>query len=140
MFNVLMVEDNEADVLLMEVALEGHLPELKLHVVADGVEALAFLHGKGRYDKMPRPDLVLMDGNMPRKSAVEVLAEVRSTVALAGLPIVVFSSSSMAADAERSLQAGADAYITKPVGLTEFTEVARSTLAFWYDNLDARKP
>ncbi|ACO47415.1 response regulator [Deinococcus deserti] len=136
MFNVLMVEDNAADVVLMEVALEEFRPNVTLYVVNDGVEALQFVRGEGLYADAPRPHLILLDGNTPRKSAVEVLNEVRHDAGTLDLPVVVFSSSSVPADVERSLQAGANAYLTKPVGLSEFTDAVHSTLDFWWSKLN----
>lgn len=135
MFNVLMVEDNQADVLLMELALEDFLPDLSLHVVADGVEALEYLNRLAAYESAPRPHLMLLDGNTPRKSAVEVLTEVRQDPAFRDLPVVVFSGSAAQADATKSIQAGATAYITKPTGLDEYTQVVQETLGTWHARL-----
>ncbi|GGK41075.1 response regulator [Deinococcus malanensis] len=135
MFNVLMVEDNQADVMLMELALEDFLPDLSLQVVPDGVDALAYLKRQPPYEHASRPQLMLLDGNTPRKSAVEVLAEVRQDPAFRDLPVLVFSGSTAEADAKKSIQAGATAYITKPTGLDEYTRVVQDTLGFWHARL-----
>ncbi|ACO47502.1 response regulator [Deinococcus deserti] len=137
MFNVLMVEDNAADVLLMQLAVEDFIPDLSLHVVPDGVEALAFLNRLGAYEDVPRPQLMLLDGNTPRKSAIEVLAEVRHNPIFAELPVLVFSGSAAESDAQKSIQAGATAYIMKPTGLDEYTRVVQDTLSFWHAQLGA---
>lgn len=137
MFNVLMVEDNAADVLLMQLAVEDFIPDLSLHVVPDGAEALAYLNRLGAYEDVPRPQLMLLDGNTPRKGAIEVLAEVRHNPIFAELPVLVFSGSAAESDAEKSIQAGATAYITKPTGLDEYTRVVQDTLSFWHAQLGA---
>lgn len=134
-----MVEDNPADVLLMQLALEDFLPDLSLHVVPDGAEALAYLNRLASYENVPRPQLMLLDGNTPRKSAIEVLTEVRQDPAFADLPVLVFSGSTAESDAQKSVQAGATAYIMKPTGLDEYTRVVQETLTFWHDRLVGAK-
>ena len=136
MFDVLFVEDNEADVLLLHEALNGWLPDIRVHVAYDGEEALLYLRREGATP----PRLVLLDGNMPRKNAVEVLGEVRADPALMNLPVLVFSNSAAAADVERSLSAGADGYVTKPLGLDDFTSVVRNLLQVWMAKLEFGTP
>ncbi|GGK35141.1 response regulator [Deinococcus malanensis] len=131
MFDVLMVEDNPADVLLMELALEDFLPELTLHVVADGVEALAFLNRHAPYERTLRPKLVLLDGNTPRMDAVDVLTALRQDNAFKDLPVLMFTGSAAEADMQKCLEAGATDYITKPMGVEAYTEVVHRTLGFW---------
>ncbi|GGK36023.1 response regulator [Deinococcus malanensis] len=132
MFDVLMVEDNPSDVVLMELALENFLPELRLTVVPDGAEALAYLKQQHPYSGAFRPHLVLLDGNTPRMGAIEVLQEVRRMATFADLPIVVFSGSIAAEDAKRSIAAGADQYVAKPGSFGDYTRVVQQLLAFWY--------
>lgn len=131
-FHVLMVEDNEADVLLMELALEHAVPDLQLHVVTTGPEALTFLNRQAPYADAPTPHLVLLDGSTPCMSAAEVLTHVRQNWSATDLPVVVFSGSSSEADLQRAMQAGANGYVTKPLGLDEYTRVLQHTLKTWY--------
>ncbi|AFZ67159.1 response regulator [Deinococcus peraridilitoris] len=131
MFDVLLVEDNQADVLLVHEALTDFAPAVCLHVVDDGEQALAFLRRAGSFAGAPRPHLMLLDGNTPRRNAVEVLRELRGDPELVGLPVVVFSTSAAATDIERSLSAGADGYVEKPLGLGEFLTAVQDTLRSW---------
>ncbi|GGK42065.1 two-component system response regulator [Deinococcus malanensis] len=132
-FHVLMVEDDEADVLLMKVALEHADCDLHLHVVPDGPDALALLDRHEPYQNAPTPQLVLLDGHMPRMRAPEVLAHVRAR--WCHLPVVVFSGSTFEAEVQESLQAGANAYVTKPVRLDEYTQVVQTLLTCWCPQL-----
>ncbi|GGK42282.1 response regulator [Deinococcus malanensis] len=131
-FHVLMVEDNEADVFLMELALDGVVPDLQLHVVTTGPDALDFLNRQTPYEDAPTPHLVLLDGSTPCMTAAEVLTHVREGWSDADLPVVVFSGSSSEADIQRALQAGANGYVTKPLGLEEYTQAVQDTLHTWY--------
>lgn len=126
--HVLLVEDNEADVLLVEEALRDDTLPVRLHVAWNGVEALSRLDG----ELLPTPPrLVLLDANMPRMDALEVLSELRRDPRWALLPVVVYSSSSDPFDAARAYRAGANAYVAKPVGLDDFIAVVRDTVRFW---------
>lgn len=135
MSDVLLVEDNEADVLLMHGALEGFETAVRLHVVTDGEQALTFLRRSGSSAGTPRPHLVLPDGNTPRQNVVEVLRELRQDAKLDALP-VVFSTSATQADVTHSLEAGADGYVEKPLSLGEFLTAVEQTLRRWLPTPD----
>ena len=122
---ILLAEDNPADVrLLQEAFKESHL-ESSLSVVPDGVEALAFLRHEGRYAAAPRPDLLVLDLNMPKKDGREVLAEMKSDSQLWAIPVMILSSSSLLEDQQRTLALGAVRYIVKPREFSEFLRLVR---------------
>lgn len=128
---ILLVEDNPGDVrLTMEAFQEGKVRN-RLHVVGDGVEALAFLHREGEYAAAPQPDLILLDLNLPRKDGREVLAEIKSDEATARIPVVVLTSSRAEQDILKSYDLQANSYITKPVDLGQFIEVIKGIEDFW---------
>ncbi len=128
---ILLVEDSPADVDLTREALEDAKVSNNLHVVADGVEALAFLRREGPYAEAPRPDLILLDLNLPKKDGREVLAEIKADPALRRIPVVVLTTSEAEQDIVRSYDLHANCYITKPVDLDAFIEVVRSIEGFW---------
>jgi CheY-like chemotaxis protein len=123
--DVLLVEDDPGDVLMTREAFEHHKLRNKLHVVADGVEALQFLRREGEHAEAPRPGLVLLDLNLPRKDGREVLAEIKSDESLRSIPVVVLTTSEAEEDILRSYDLHANAYITKPVDFDRFIEVIR---------------
>jgi chemotaxis family two-component system response regulator Rcp1 len=132
---LLLVEDNRADVILLTEALKeaGHdcpLP-VELCTVATGRAALAFLHHEGRYHHAPRPDLIVLDLNLPGQSGQEVLAQVKSEGALRCIPVVVLTSSTRPEDIEQSYQLGANAYVHKSVELEEFFATVKALVGFW---------
>jgi CheY-like chemotaxis protein len=129
--DVLLVEDDLADVLMVEEALETWRIPTSLHVANDGVEATAFLRREGLYVHAPRPAFVLLDLNMPRKDGFEVLAEVKSDQDLSIIPIVVFSTSSAPEHIKRSYSAHANAYVVKPADFNDFAEVVREIDNFY---------
>ena len=123
--SVLLVEDDPGDVLIAREALRaGHL-QPRVAVVSDGVEAMAYLRREGDYTEAARPDLILLDLNLPRKSGHEVLAEVKSDASLRRIPVVVLSTSVAAADVTQSYDLHANAYVSKPVDFSAFTAVVR---------------
>jgi CheY-like chemotaxis protein len=122
---VLLVEDDPGDVLIAREALRASDVESQLSVVNDGVEALAYLRQRGDYRDAPRPDLILLDLNLPRKSGHEVLAEVKADLSLRTIPVVVLTTSRSADDVTRSYQLHANVYVTKPVDFDDFTEVVK---------------
>ncbi len=128
---ILLVEDNPADIRLTEEALREGKVRNKLHVARDGVEAMEFLRRQGRFKDAPRPDLVLLDLNLPRKDGREVLGEIKSDEALRSLPVVVLTTSSSDADILESYSLHANCYITKPVDLEQFVKVVKSIDDFW---------
>ena len=131
MIDVLLVEDDPGDVVLIQEAFEDNKVRNRLHVVADGVEALAFLRREGEYGDMPQPDLVLLDLNLPRKDGREVLAEAKADEELQHIPIVVLTTSKAEEDVLRSYKLHANAYVTKPVDFDRFIEVVRQIDEFF---------
>ena len=129
---VLMVEDSPTDVLMAQEALEQAKILVNLHVVEDGVEAMLFLRKHGKYGNVPRPDIILLDLNLPRKDGREVLAEVKSDDGLKIIPVVVLTTSKADEDISKSYGLHANCYITKPVGFTRFAEVVNSIEHFWF--------
>ena len=128
---VLLVEDNPGDVRLTREALKDDRVCNSLSVVLDGVEAMAFLHREGRYAGAPRPDLILLDLNLPRKTGREVLEEVRADAALRTIPIVVITASEAERQVGHQYALNADCYVTKPVGLEELIAVVKAVDGFW---------
>ena len=126
--DVLLVEDDPGDVLMTREAFEEHKLHNRLDVVTDGVEAMAYLRREGEYADAPRPDLVLLDLNLPRRDGREVLAEIKADPDLRHIPVVVLTTSKAEEDILRSYELHANAYVTKPVDFDRFIEVsARST-------------
>jgi CheY-like chemotaxis protein len=123
--SVLLVEDDPGDVLLVREAFAGRTSGNNLSVVGDGVQALAFVRAEGDYADAPRPDLVLLDLNLPRKNGREVLAEIKSDDRLATIPVVVLTTSEADEDILRSYELHANAYVTKPVDLDRFISAVR---------------
>jgi CheY-like chemotaxis protein len=122
---VLLVEDDPGDVVLIREAFEHNKVYNALHVVSDGVQALEFLRREGDYAAAPRPDLMLLDLNLPRKDGRQVLAEVKEDADLRTIPVVVLTTSEAEEDILRSYDLHANAYVTKPVDFDRFIEVVR---------------
>lgn len=129
---VLLVEDNPGDVRLTREALKEGKVHNNLHVAPDGVEALAFLRREGRYADAVRPDLILLDLNLPRKGGREVLEEIKGDPALRHIPVVILTSSSAEQDIARAYDLHANCYISKPVDLDQFITVVKSIEDFWF--------
>jgi len=129
--DILLVEDNPADVRLTVETLKQEKIYGNIHVVSDGEEALAFLRKQGKFSKAVRPDLILLDLNLPKIDGREVLKEVKSDDALKSIPVVVLTSSKAEEDICKSYMLHANCYITKPVDLNQFAKVARSVNEFW---------
>lgn len=127
---VLLVEDNEADVALMEIAF-AQSNQVRLNVTNDGMEALAFLHRAPGFNAAPRPKLVLLDLNLPRKGGLEVLAEMRADSTLCTLPVLILSTSQANSDVRRAYELGANAYLPKPRDLPQLFELVRQIEQFW---------
>jgi CheY-like chemotaxis protein len=123
--DVLLVEDDPGDVVLIREAFEFNKVRNTLHTVSDGVEALDFLHRRGAHAGAPRPDLVLLDLNLPRKDGREVLEEIKADEDLRTIPVVVLTTSEAEEDILRSYDLHANAYVTKPVDFDRFIEVVR---------------
>ena len=123
--DVLLVEDDPGDVVLIQEAFEFNKVHNTLHIVSDGVEALDFLHRREGHEDAPRPDLMLLDLNLPRKDGREVLEEVKADPDLRTIPVVVLTTSEAEEDILRSYDLHANAYVTKPVDFDRFIEVVR---------------
>jgi CheY-like chemotaxis protein len=128
---ILLVEDNPADVRLTREALRRGRVANTLHVVDDGDKALAFLRREGEYADAPRPGLVLLDLNLPGLDGRDVLAEVKADPSLRRVPVIVLTTSSAERDIAASYDLGANCFVSKPVALEEFLDVVRSFDAFW---------
>ena len=123
--HVLLVEDDPGDVLMTQEAFEHHKLRNQLHVVSDGVEALSFLRREGEHADAPRPGMILLDLNLPRKDGREVLEEVKNDPALRSIPVVVLTTSQAEEDILRSYNLHANAYVAKPVDFDRFIQVIR---------------
>jgi CheY-like chemotaxis protein len=130
---ILMVEDNPGDVRLTQEAFREAKVRNNIHIATDGVEALAFLRRQGRYANVPRPDVILLDLNLPKKDGREVLAEIKADPNLLRIPVVVLTSSEAEEDVLKAYNLHANAYITKPVGLEQFMAVVRQIEGFWLE-------
>jgi two-component system response regulator len=128
---ILMAEDNPTDVLIAREGLASAKMPNTLHVVDDGIEIMAFLRRQGRHAGAPRPDLILLDLNMPRKNGQEVLAEIKADDALKSIPVIIFTTSKSRDDIEKAYGLHANCYISKPVDFDEFTNVVQMIQDFW---------
>lgn len=129
---ILLVDDNPGDVDLVANALAGSPRRLRIHTVNDGEEAIAFLHRAGKYSDAFRPDLLILDLNLPRKDGRAVLADVKTDPALQEIPVVIFSTSRSGRDIARSYELGANCYVSKPCGLAEFFAAVQLVEKFWF--------
>jgi chemotaxis family two-component system response regulator Rcp1 len=129
--DVLLVEDSPGDVRLTREAFKDAKMYLNLHVASDGAEAMAFLNREGNHANAPRPDLILLDLNLPKKDGREVLKEIKESTTLKSIPVVILTTSASDADILRSYLLHANCYITKPVGLDGFLQVVKSIDNFW---------
>lgn len=129
---ILLVEDSPSDALLTRRALEGGKMLNRLHIVEDGVKAVAFLRQQPPYAAAPRPQLILLDLNMPRKDGREVLAEIKADDDLKVIPVVVLTTSNAEVDVLRSYKLHANCYITKPVNFDSFAAAIASLEHFWF--------
>lgn len=129
---ILLVEDNPADILITREAFANFKITNTLHVVEDGEEALAFLRHEGKYIDAPRPDLVLLDLNLPRKNGREVLAEIKADPQLKYIPVIVLTTSHSDEDVLHAYGEGASCYIVKPVGFLNFSQAIKEIHNFWF--------
>ena len=129
---ILLIEDDPGDVELTEETLQDSKLFLRLHTVPDGIEAMAFLSRNGDYANAPKPDLILLDLNMPKKDGREVLSEIKRDAELKTIPVVILTTSQADEDVAKSYDLGANCYITKPVGLEQFVQVVESIEEFWF--------
>ena len=128
---ILLVEDSPGDVRLTQEALKDAKVRNNMYVATDGEEALAFLHREGKHADVPRPDLILLDLNLPKKNGREVLSEIKSNCELMRIPVVVLTTSVAEEDILRAYDLNANCYITKPVDLDQFIRVVKSIEDFW---------
>jgi two-component system, chemotaxis family, response regulator Rcp1 len=128
---VLLIEDSPGDVRLTREAFRDAEASIHLHVASDGVEAMAFLRNEGVYIDMPRPDLILLDLNLPKMDGREVLAHIKENEALKTIPTVILTTSDSEEDILKSYQLKANCYLTKPVQLEAFENLVRSISDFW---------
>lgn len=129
---ILLVEDNPGDTRLAREGLSEGKIRNNLHVVDNGVKAMAFLRRQGEYAKAPRPDLILLDLNLPRKDGREVLREIKDDEHLKVIPVVILTTSKAEEDIIKTYSLHANCYITKPLGLQQFLDVVRSIEDFWF--------
>ena len=131
LIDILLVEDNEGDARLAREAMKDSKIRNTLHHVSDGEEAMAFLHQEGKYANSPRPELILLDLNLPKKDGRQVLAEIKMDEDLKRIPVVILTVSSAEEDILKSYNLHANCYITKPIDLGQFMKVVRSVEDFW---------
>lgn len=129
---ILLVEDSPTDVLIAREALTEAKLYNTIHVAEDGVEAMDFLYRRGKFTSAPRPDLILLDLNLPRKSGREVLAEIKADRYLKNIPVVVLTTSSDEEDILKSYDLHANCYVIKPVEFPNFVRAVQSIQQFWF--------
>jgi CheY-like chemotaxis protein len=129
---VLLVEDSPGDIRLTQEAFKAANSEIRLHVAMDGVQALAFLAQDGAHVDAPRPDLILLDLNLPKKDGREVLKHIRGDSGLKTIPVVILTTSDAAKDINHSYSLQANSYLSKPVQLEKFDSIVRSINDFWF--------
>lgn len=128
---ILIVEDNPADVRLTQEAFREGKIHNTLSVARDGVEAIDYLHRRGRFPDAPRPDLILLDLNLPRKNGREVLADIKADPSLMRIPVVILTTSRAETDVLKTYDLHANCYVVKPADLDEFIDVVKSIEHFW---------
>lgn len=128
---ILLVEDSEPDILLTQEAFEDASVKNRLHVARDGEEALCFLKREGTYQGAPRPDVILLDINMPRKNGLEVLQEIKADPELASIPVLMLTTSQAEDDVRNAYARHANGYVVKPVGFENFLDAIRAFEHFW---------
>ena len=129
---VLLVEDSEADAVMVEETLLESKLKMELNVVHDGVEAMRYLRKEGKYQSRRVPDLIILDLNLPKKDGREVLAEIKEDDRLKQIPVVVLTTSSAEEDIVRSYKLHANCYITKPLDFNQFAKIVASIESFWF--------
>lgn len=129
---ILLVEDNPADIRLTQVAIKNSKIANNLHIVNDGIEAISFLKKEENYKDKPKPDLILLDLNLPRKNGFEVLSEVKNDPELRRIPVVILSISDAEEDLLKTYNLHANCYIKKPVDIIEFEKIVKSIGNFWF--------
>lgn len=133
LIDILLVEDSPADILLTREALEQNKFVKEIHVAEDGIQAMDFLYKRGKYASAPRPDLILLDLNLPRKNGREVLAEIKGDPGLRAIPIVVLTTSNDEGDILKAYNLNVNCYVVKPVGFENFMRAMQSIRHFWFN-------
>ncbi len=128
---ILLVEDNPADAELVEEAFSDAVFRHSIHLAEDGAVAMEFVRREGRYGAAPKPDVILLDLNLPKKDGREVLEEIKADPALRRIPVIVLTTSEDEADVHRAYGLHANCYLTKPIDLNDFIEKVRSIEDFW---------
>lgn len=133
---ILLIEDNLGDVLLTKEAFrEAHF-KYNLHIAKDGAEALQMLEQQGRFNKIPKPDLILLDLNLPKIDGREVLEKIKSNVTLKDIPVIVLSGSDAESDITKSYDLHANSYIVKPDSFDDLVEIVASIENYWFEQQD----
>jgi len=132
LIEILLVEDSPADILLTREAFEHNKIVNAIHVAEDGIQAMDFLRKQGKYASAPRPDLILLDLNLPRKNGREVLAEIKADPELRSIPVVVLTTSNADEDIFKAYDLNANCYVVKPVGFDNFMKAIQSIRHFWF--------
>ena len=130
---ILLVEDNKGDVGLIEEVFEEAKIKNSLHVAEDGEEAMLYLHAEGKFSGSRRPDIILLDLNLPKKDGREVLREIKEDINLKNTPVIILTSSSAENDITRAYELHANAYVTKPLNFDQFIKVVGSIESFWLE-------
>jgi CheY-like chemotaxis protein len=130
--DILIVEDNPGDARLIKEVLNDNKVYNSLYIVNDGVEAMNFLHNQGEYQNTPRPDIIILDLNLPKRDGREVLAEIKADEELRHIPVVIMTISQAEEDILKTYKLHANCYITKPIDLNEFIKVVKSIEDFWF--------
>ncbi|MGC2856775.1 response regulator [Novispirillum sp. DQ9] len=131
-FEILLLEDEPADAYLIKLTLKENKVFCNVHHVEDGVEGLAFVRREGQYADVPRPDLILLDLNMPRMDGREFLREIKADSDLRSIPVLVLTTSSAERDIHESYMSGASGFVTKPVEMDRFSEIMRQIGDYWF--------
>jgi chemotaxis family two-component system response regulator Rcp1 len=132
LIEILLVEDSPADILLTREAFQQNKIVNTIHVAEDGIQAMDFLYKRGKYASAPRPDLILLDLNLPRKNGREVLAEIKADPNLRAIPVVVLTTSNAEEDILKAYELNANCYVVKPVGFDNFMKAIQSIRHFWF--------
>jgi CheY-like chemotaxis protein len=129
--HILMVEDNEGDAILTTLAVKSSRIGAEIQLVGDGIEATDYLYRRGRFSQAKRPDLILLDLNLPRMDGREVLAQIKADPELRTIPVVVLTGSDAIKDVHAAYDLHANCYVVKPTGAREFDEAVKAILSFW---------
>lgn len=132
LIEILLVEDNPADILLTREAFVNNKIVNAVHVAEDGIQAIDFLYKRGNFASAPRPDLILLDLNLPRKNGREVLAEIKADPDLRSIPLIVLTTSNADEDILKAYNLNANCYVIKPVGFDNFMKAMQSIRHFWF--------